>query len=168
MFFAPATGGGEGDPGASAPVNGLGSGFFSPYRCGGRADGDASSLNLFFWAAILLSSACSRRRYGVDSRRLLGAVRLGFVVVWRDLVSGTSELFNGSMATTAVLGRWSLRARARRLPGYYRQGQADFDRGAAAVARRRLVLAAIVIVRRSQNLDAIFIMFEILCTFGEF
>jgi hypothetical protein len=37
-------------------------------------------------------------------------------------------------------------------------------RGAAIVVRRRLILVAVVIVRRSWNLDVTFIMFEVLCT----
>ena len=56
----------------------------------------------------------SRESSGVDSCHLLGAVRLGFLVMWRDLVSGASDLCKGSTTTTASAGRWSLEARARR------------------------------------------------------
>ena len=112
-------------------------------------------------------SGRSRWSSGVDSCCLLGAVRLGFLVVWRDLVSGVSNLFKGSTATTAAPGRWSLGARAQRLPSCHRQGQASSGRGAATAARRRLVLATIVVVRWSWNLDVIFIMFEVFCTSDE-
>jgi hypothetical protein len=106
----------------------------------------------------------SRWSSGIDSCYLLGAVRLGFLVMWRDLVSDTSDLCKGSMAMTAAPGHWSLGARARRLPGCHRQGQAGSGRGATTAMRRRLVLAAVVVVRWSQNLDVIFIIFEMFCT----
>jgi hypothetical protein len=48
---------------------------------------------------------------------------------------------------SAAPERWSLGARARRLPSYHRQGQAGSVMGAATVARRRFVLAAAMIVQ---------------------
>ena len=68
------------------------------------------------------------------------------------------------MAATSALWRWSLGARARRLSGCHQQREAGSGRGATTAARRRLALAAVVIVRWSKNLDVIFIMFEMFCT----
>lgn len=95
----------------------------------------------------------------LDSCQLLGAARLEFLVVrtqQRDLVSGSSDRFKNSMVTTAAPERWSLAARARRLPGYHRQSQAGSG-----------ILAAAMIVRLSMDLDVIFIMLGVLCTSGE-
>ena len=44
----------------------------------------------------------------------------------------------------------------------------DKVRPAQVWARRRLVLAAAMVVRWFMDLDVIFIMFEVLCTSGEF
>ena len=60
------------------------------------------------------------------------------------------------MTTTAALGYWSLGAHARRLPGCHQQGQAGSGRGVTTRARRQFVLAAVVVVRCSRNLDVIF------------
>jgi hypothetical protein len=111
-----------------------------------------------------------RRSSGVDSCQLLGAVRLGFLVVdtrRRDLVSGFSDRFKGSTAMTSPPRRWSLGACARRLPGCHRQDQAGSGMGAATAARRRLVLAAAVVVRWFRDHDVMFIMFGVICTSGE-
>ena len=81
-----------------------------------------------------------------------------------NLVSKDLEQFKGSMAATAALGRWSLGARARRLPVCHQQRQAGSDGGAATAARRRLAPAAVVVARWSKDLDVIFIMFEMFCT----
>jgi hypothetical protein len=61
----------------------------------------------------------------------------------------TSDRFKGSKATTLALGRWSLGAR--RLPNYHQQCQNDSGKGAATAACRRLALAAIVVVRCSDE-----------------
>jgi hypothetical protein len=82
----------------------------------------------------------------------------------RGLVSENLDLFKSFMATTSTLGRWSLGARARRLPDCHQQRQADSGRGAATAARRRLALAAIVVVRWYKDLDVIFFTFVMLCT----
>jgi hypothetical protein len=71
------------------------------------------------------------------------------------------------MAVTLALGRWSLGARARRLPDCHHHCQAGSGKGAATTARRRLALVTIVVVRWSKNLDVISIMFGVLCTFCE-
>jgi hypothetical protein len=42
-----------------------------------------------------------------------------------SLVLEASDLFKGSTATISALGRWSLGARARRLPDYHQQRQAN-------------------------------------------
>ena len=76
-------------------------------------------------------------------------------------MSGVSDLFNGS-----TIDKLILRARARRLSGCHRQGQAGSGMGAATAAHRWLVLAAPMVIRWSMDLDVIFIMFEVLCTFG--
>ena len=60
---------------------------------------------------------------------------------------GTSDRFKGSTTTTTAPEHWSLEARARRLPGYGQQGQVEYGTGAAAATHRRLVLAALVVVR---------------------
>jgi hypothetical protein len=74
----------------------------------------------------------------------------------------TSDRFKGLKAMTSVLGRWSLGAR--RLPNYHQQCQNDSGKGAAIAACRRLALAAIVVVRCSNDLNIIFIMFGLPCT----
>ena len=68
------------------------------------------------------------------------------------------------MAATLALGRWSLGARARRLPDCHQQRQAGSDGGAATAARRRLALATVVVVRWSKDLDVIIIICGVLCT----
>jgi hypothetical protein len=80
------------------------------------------------------------------------------------LVSGDMDRLKSSMATTSALWRWSLGARARRLPGCHRQSQAGFHRGAATTVCRRLVLSAIVVVRLSKSLNVIFIILGVICT----
>lgn len=107
------------------------------------------------------------RSPGVDSCHLLRAVRLGFLFMWRYLVSGVSDLCKSSTTATAAPGRWSLGACARRLPGCHRQGQAGSSRGVATAAYRQLVHTVVVVVWWSRNLNVIFIMFEMLCTSGE-
>jgi hypothetical protein len=98
----------------------------------------------------------SRRSSRVDSCRLLGAVRLWFLVMWRDWCE---DLCKSSTTTTAALGCWSLGARARRLLVCHRQGQADSGRGVATATRRRLVLTAVMVIQWSRNLAVISIMF---------
>ena len=71
----------------------------------------------------------------------------------RDLMSGALDLCKSSTTTTAAPGHWSSGARAWRLPDYYRQGQASCSSGAATVVHRRLVLATLMVVRWSRNLD---------------
>lgn len=93
---------------------------------------------------------------------LLGPVRLGFLVVrvWqRDRVSATSDWFKGSTAmTTAQRRHWSFGSRAWRLSIYHWQGQTGSNMGVVISARRRLVLAAEVVVPLPRDLDVIFIM----------
>ena len=66
--------------------------------------------------------------------------------------------------TTSALGRWSLGARAQRLPGCHQQHQAGSSTGAATTARQRLTPVAVVVIRWSKNLDVIFNMFGVFCT----
>ena len=103
---------------------------------------------------------------GGDSsgRRFHGVVDLVQSTCVLGLVLQVSDQFKGSMATTSSLGRWSLWTRARRLPDCHQQWQCRLRNGAATAARRRLALAAIVVVRWSKDLDVNFIMFRILCT----
>lgn len=111
-----------------------------------------------------------KRSSGVDSCQLLEATRLGFLTGHtqrRYLVSNSSYRFKDSTATIAAPGRWSLGARVRRFPSCHQQGQAGSDMGVATTARRRLVVAAVMVVRWSTDLDVIFIMFEVFCTSGE-
>ena len=107
------------------------------------------------------------RSPGVDSCHLLRAVRLGFLFMWRYLVSGVSDLCKSSTTATAAPGRWSLGARARRLLGCHRQRQVGSDIGATTTAHQPLVLATVVVVWWYRYLDIIFIMFGILCTSSE-
>ena len=60
------------------------------------------------------------------------------------------------MTTTAALGYWSLGAHARRLPGCHQQGQAGSGRGVTPTARQQFVLADVVVICCSWNLDVIF------------
>ena len=60
------------------------------------------------------------------------------------------------MATTVALGRWSLGARAQRLPVCHQQGQAGSGRGVTTTARQQFVLAAVVVLRCSRNLYVVF------------
>ena len=83
------------------------------------------------------------------------------------LVLQFSDQFKGSMATTLSLGRWSLGARARRLPDCHQQWHAGSGNGAATTARRRLVRAPAMVVRLSTDLDLIFIMVEVFCIYDE-
>ena len=94
-------------------------------------------------------------------RRFHRVVDLVQSTSFTSLVSQDSDQFKGSMATTSAPGRWSLGARARKLPGCHQQRQADSARGAA---RRRLALAAGVVARWFKDLEVMFIMFEMFCT----
>lgn len=103
--------------------------------------------------------------------RLLEAMRLVLLIVRvrrQDLVSGASYRYMGSMATNLALGHWYLGLRARRLPDGHRQGQAGSSGETVTMARQLLVVAEVVVVRCSSDLDVIFIMFRALCTFAEF
>jgi hypothetical protein len=80
------------------------------------------------------------------------------------LVLEALNQFMGSMAATSALRRWSLGARARRLPNCHQQRQADSAKGAAIETRRRLAPIAVVVVRWIKDLNIIFIMFVVLCT----
>ena len=71
------------------------------------------------------------------------------------------------MATIVAPELCSLGAHARKRHDCHRQGQAGSSMRAAIVARRRLDLAATMVVQLSMDLDVIFIMFELLCTFGD-
>ena len=110
---------------------------------GGVEEGGDSSDRRFNGVVDLVQSTCS-------------------ILVSEDLAQ-----FKGSIATTSALGRWSLGARARRLSGCHRQGQAGSGKGAATAARQRLILTAVVVARWSKDLDVIFIMFDVFCTTGE-
>ena len=116
----------------------------------GVEEGEDSSGRPFHEVVDLVKSTCVLDL--VQSTCVLG------------LVLQVSDQFKGSMATTSSLGRWSLGARARRLPDCHQQWHAGSGNGAATAARRRLALAAVVFVRWSKDLDVIFIMFRILCT----
>jgi hypothetical protein len=70
------------------------------------------------------------------------------------------DQMKGSVATTSVLGRRSLGARARRIPDCHHQRHAGSGRGAATLVRHRLALVTVV-VRLSKNLNVIFIIFEV-------
>jgi hypothetical protein len=78
-----------------------------------------------------------------------------------DLVLEASDRFKDSISMTSALRRWSLGAHTRRLSNYHQQRQANSDKGAATTARQWLTLVAIVIVRWSKDLDAIFSMFGV-------
>jgi hypothetical protein len=58
-----------------------------------------------------------------------------------------------------------LRSRARRFPDCHQQRQADSGKRAVIAARQRLTLAVVVVVRWSKDLNAIFIMFGLPCTY---
>ena len=82
-----------------------------------------------------------------------GEVRVSFLVV----IFGVRcfDLCKDSTVTTASSERWSSGARARRLSGCHRKGQAGCG------------IRATMVVRWSMCLDVIFIMFEVLCTPGK-
>ena len=107
---------------------------------GGVEEGGDSSDRCFHGVVDLVQSTCS------------------------NLMSEDSDQSKDSMAATSALGRWSLGARARRLPGCHQQRQAGSGRGAATAARRWLALAAVVVARWSKDLNVIFIMFEVFYT----
>ena len=94
----------------------------------------------------------------------LGVVDLGQPTCVTGFVLEDSDQFKSSTVTTSALGRWSLGAHARRISGCHQQRLADSNTGAAIAARRRLALAAVVVIRWSKNLDVIFIMFGVFCT----
>ena len=64
----------------------------------------------------------------------------------QDLMSPASDRFKGLMTTIAAQGRWSLGARARRLPDCNRQCQAGFGMGAVTVACRLLVQVVAMVI----------------------
>jgi hypothetical protein len=91
--------------------------------------------------------------------RFHGAVDLFQSTCVTCLVLEASDQFKGSMAATSALESWSLGACERRLPHCHQQHQADSVKGAATAARRRLALAAVLVVRWSKDLNVIFTMF---------
>jgi hypothetical protein len=99
----------------------------------------------------------------LSGRRFHGVVDLVQSTYVTSLALEASNRFRGSKATTSALGRWSLRARARRLPDCHQQHQANSDKGTVIVACRRLALAAVVVVRWSKDLNVIFIIFGLPC-----
>ena len=128
-------------------------------------------IRLVFRALILLKFSRGNGLDGTPARFLLtpwGAeVRVSYrAYATTILVPGSSDCFKDSTAANAAPGHWSLGARARRLPGCHRQGQAGSGMGAAIAACRRLVLAAAMVVRWSMGLNVIF-MFEVFCISGK-
>jgi hypothetical protein len=99
--------------------------------------------------------------------RFHGVVDLFQSTCVTGLVLEASDQFKGSMAVTSALGSWSLEACAQRLLHYHQQRQVDSSKGAATAARWRLALVAVVVVRWSKDLDVIFTMFVMLCTYYE-
>jgi hypothetical protein len=83
---------------------------------------------------------------GGDSscRRFYGVVDLVESTYFTSLVLEASDQFKGSTVTVLALERWSLGARARRLPDYHQQCQTDSDMGAATSMRWRLASMAVV------------------------
>jgi hypothetical protein len=65
---------------------------------------------------------------GVDSscHRFHGVVDLVQSTYFTSLMLEASDEFKGSTTMISALGRWSLGARARRLPDYHQQYQADY------------------------------------------
>jgi hypothetical protein len=76
----------------------------------------------------------------------------------RALVLEALDQFKGLMAANLALGRWSLGARARRLPDCHQHRQVGSGKGAATMACRRLALLTLVVVRWSKNIDVISII----------
>ena len=64
-----------------------------------------------------------------------------------------TDLFKGSTTMTAAPGHWFLGARARRLSDCDQQRQAGSDREVARTTPRWLVLATVVFIRWSTDLD---------------
>jgi hypothetical protein len=108
-------------------------------------------LNILFYKLYLF--------YGV-----VGLVMSTYVT---SLMLEASDRFKGLTATILALGHWSLWARPRRLSDCHQQRQADSGMEAVTAAHRWLAPAAVVVVRWSNDLNVIFSMFELPCTYCE-
>lgn len=112
---------------------------------------------------VRLSGRVRRSSY-VDCCRAYATARFG-VRFFRS-IQGFNEDECGSR--TLVLRDTCTKTTSRLLfPDCHRQGQAGSGVGTATATHWRLVLAAVMIVRLSMDVDVIFIMFWVFCTSSE-